>query len=123
MKTNTIELFFKDEIKTSLALVLSPLLSTVWYPFSIIIPLLIWIQFKDQYKLVHFYAKEMFNFTLNFLLLSMIPIGLIFITPFAYTLFIILGVFSLVAQGFYIYNCYNGKSFHFPYTIRFIKGL
>lgn len=123
MNSQSIETFFKDETKTTLVFILSPLLGVAWQPLAFIAPLLLWLNFKDKFSLVNYYAKELSNLSINLFVVSLIPVGLMLLSPFAGLLIIIPLIFSLIAQILYAVNAHKGKTYHMPYTYKFLKGL
>jgi uncharacterized Tic20 family protein len=123
MDSQSIETFFKDETKTTLVFILSPLLGLAWQPLAFIAPLLLWLNFKDKFSLVSYYAKELTNLSINLFIVSLIPIGLMLLSPFAGLLIASPVIFSLIAQILYAVNAHKAKTYHMPYTYKFIKGL
>lgn len=123
MNTQSIETFFKDETKTTLVFIFSPLLGLVWQPLAFITPLLLWLNFKDKFSLINYYAKELINLSINLFILSLVPVGLMFLSPLAGLLISIPLIIAIIAQIMYAINAHKAQTFHMPYTYRFIKGL
>ncbi len=120
---NSIRTFFEDEIKTTLALILSPTLGIIWQPLGILIPFLIWINFKDKFSLTNFYSKELINISINLIIFALVPSFLTIINPLYLGILIVPVLIGITTQILYITNILKGKKFHMPYTIKFIKGL
>ena len=90
-------------------------------PFgNIIVPLIIWSMYKDQFPLVDEQGKESVNFQLSMTLyiiisivLSIIVIGIFLIATFAILSIILVIIAALKVD--------KGEDFRYPLMIRFIR--
>lgn len=86
----------------------------------IIVPLVIWLTKKDSSEFIAHHAKESLNFqismTLWFMGCALLTIVLIGIVGFA-----ILGIVDLVCIILATMKAYNGETYEYPLTIRFVR--
>ncbi len=90
-------------------------------PFGhIILPVVIWMIKKDQFPLVDVEGKESINFQLSITIYAAVAFVLIFI--FVGILILpILYLLDIVAVIIASIKTYEGNSFRYPLTIRFLK--
>ncbi len=90
-------------------------------PFGhIILPLVIWLIKKDQMPLVDKEGKESINFQISITIYGVIA-GLLCIILIGFFLLAALWIFDIVAVIIASIKTYEGNSFRYPLTIRFLK--
>ncbi len=90
-------------------------------PFGhIILPLVIWMIKKDQFPLVDVEGKESINFQISISIYAAIAVVLIFLV-IGVLILPVLYLFDLVAVIIASIKTYEGTSFRYPLTIRFLK--
>lgn len=89
-------------------------------PANIILPLIIWLKYRDEYSLVDDQGKEAINFQISITIYAIASAILIFI---AIGLFLLLGlgIFSLIVIVMAALRTSNGEKYRYPITIRFIQ--
>ena len=96
---------------------ISILIHLVGIPFEFFGPLVAWLIFKDQGRLVSHHSKESFNFgltmllTVVFLAVSIVGLLVIWVVPIVFTIFRVIAAIKASQGEFYKY----------PLAIRFIK--
>lgn len=123
MNKTLIEIFSMDEVKTTMAFIISPFLGLIWSPLSIVLPFLIWLSYKDKLESLRFYAKELINLYINLFVLTLAIMAFIVFFSFGPALFLIPALFSFIAQVVYLKKAYDGEMFHMPLTHKFMQGL
>ncbi len=90
-------------------------------PFGhVILPLVIWMIKKDQFPLVDVEGKESINFQISISIYAAVAFVLVFV--FVGILILpLLYLFDLVAVIIASIKTYEGNSFRYPLTIRFLK--
>lgn len=123
MSTQTIKNFLESEKNVSMLLILSPISGYILAPLSFIAPLVIWLNFKEKFPLVHQSAKELLNFSLNMTVLSLPLAASVIISPYLMITLILPLIMGLIFIVKSIIKIKQNKTYHFPYTIKFIKGV
>ncbi len=90
-------------------------------PFgSIVAPLIIWIVKKDEYDFVDFHGKEALNFQITMLIYLFVSILLMFLIIGFFLIFAVL-IFDLIVTIIATVRAYDGKTYRYPLSIRFIR--
>lgn len=84
---------------------------------SFIIPLVVWLLFKDKSPLVDEAGKNIINFELSFLIYSLI----LCITCVGTALLPVIAIVTVVFIIIAIIKAVNGETWVYPLTIRFLK--
>lgn len=90
-------------------------------PFGhIILPVVIWMIKKDQFPLVDVEGKEAINFQISVTIYGVISL-ILFLAVIGIFLLIAVYVFAVIAVIIGAIKTYQGESFRYPLTIRFLK--
>ncbi len=90
-------------------------------PFgSVLLPLVIWLVYKDKSEYVNYHAKEALNFQLTMMIGFIVSAILIFIV-IGIPLLIVLAIIDLVFCIIAAIRANEGERYRYPYTLRFIQ--
>ena len=90
-------------------------------PFgNIVAPLIIWQLKKNEFPFVDEQGKEALNFQIS-ITIYLIVSALLVLIAIGILLLIVIGIMSLVLIIIAAINASNGTSYHYPFTIQFIK--
>ncbi|MCB9273600.1 MAG: DUF4870 domain-containing protein [Lewinellaceae bacterium] len=90
-------------------------------PFgSVLLPLVIWLVYKEKSEYVSYHAKEALNFQLTMLIGFVISAILIFVV-IGIPLLIVLAIIDLVFCIIAAMRANEGERYRYPYTLRLIQ--
>jgi uncharacterized Tic20 family protein len=87
---------------------------------NIIIPLVIWLVYRDRYPLVEDQGREALNFQISMMIYLLASAVLVFVV-IGILLLIALGILELIVVIIAAINAADGKRFRYPLTIRFVQ--
>ena len=109
-----------DETMWAMFCHLGGLFGSMIPPGNIIVPLVIWLTYRDKFPLVDDQGKEALNFQIS-LSIYMIGAALLVLVAVGLILVIALGIFALVVTIIATINASQGTKYRYPLTIRFIQ--
>lgn len=87
---------------------------------SILVPLVIWLVKKDQSSFVNEHGKESVNFQISCLIYAIVA-GVLMLALIGMVLLPVVLIFNVVLTIVAGLKANDGHSYHYPFTIRFIK--
>jgi uncharacterized Tic20 family protein len=92
-------------------------------PFAnFIVPLVIWMIYRDKYPLVRDQGKEVLNFQITLLLVAAAIVALCFLLIgfFLLPILIVLPVYQLIVTIIGAIKSYDGTAYRYPLTLRLL---
>ncbi|MCB9304458.1 MAG: DUF4870 domain-containing protein [Lewinellaceae bacterium] len=90
-------------------------------PFgSVLLPLILWLVYKDKSEYVAYHAKEALNFQLT-MLIGFVASAILIFVVIGIPLLIVLAIVDLVFCIIAAMRANEGERYRYPYTFRFIK--
>ncbi|MCB0557103.1 MAG: DUF4870 domain-containing protein [Phaeodactylibacter sp.] len=90
-------------------------------PFgSVLLPLILWLVYKDKSEYVAYHAKEALNFQLT-MLIGFVASAILIFVVIGIPLLIVLAIVDLVFCIIAAMRANEGERYSYPYTFRFIK--
>ena len=99
---------------------LGGLVGAVLPPGNIILPLIIWLKYRDEYPLVNDQGKEAINFQISITIYAIACAILIFVAIGVFLLFA-LGLFAFIVIIIATVKASSGEKYKYPMTIRLIQ--
>lgn len=99
---------------------LGGLVGAVLPPGNIILPLIIWLKYRDEYSLVEDQGKEAINFQISITIYAIASAILIFIA-IGFFLLLALGIFAFIVIIIATVRASSGEKYKYPMTIRLIQ--
>lgn len=88
---------------------------------GVLIPLVIWLLYKEKVVSMDTQGKEVVNFQLSCLLYLLLCIPLLLFFLLGWVGMILIGIMMLVFPLINAYRAYNDQPTRYPFVIRFIK--
>jgi uncharacterized Tic20 family protein len=109
-----------DETMWAMLCHLGGLFGAVIPPGNILVPLLIWLLFRDKYPLVDDQGKEAVNFQIS-LSIYLIASAILLLIAIGFFLIVALLVFALIVIITAALRARDGEKYRYPITVRFIR--
>ena len=98
---------------------LGGLVGMLFPPMNIIIPLILYLVYRDKYELVADQGKEAVNFQLSLLIFIIVGILLVFVA-IGIVVLPLLMIFALIVIIIAALRARDGEKYRYPFAIRFI---